>query len=92
MSKEQTEAERIIKLYVAGNNVIIDVINGKCVPYKIIKNNAIKCAIIHAEGVIAENKNTYQWAKNINLEPRCVHGLSRSIDYWQTILTILNNK
>jgi hypothetical protein len=76
-SKEKEEAERIVRLFYPLTYT------AAVKPYSSV--DAKRCAIIHIEGIIKDNNNTYQWAKNINLDEKTIHGLSRNIDYWQEV-------
>ena len=87
MSKEKEEAERIVRLFRYATTYNIQRYAGATPEEFTIDGDAVlKCAIIHVKGLIKDNNNTYQWAKNINLDEKTIYGLSRNIDYWQEVI------
>ncbi len=83
-TKERLEAERLIKMFSKG-------IKEKAVISNSVKFAAIKCAIIHVNGLIKDNENTLRWLKDQKAGDNLIHGITRNVDYHNSIKYILEN-
>tara|TARA_R110002050_G_scaffold273814_1_gene418010 strand:+ start:375 stop:620 length:246 start_codon:yes stop_codon:yes gene_type:complete len=54
--------------------------------------NTKQCSLNHVEGIIKDNENTLRWLSNIKALEKTIHGLSRNIDFYQEVKTIIEKQ